>query len=101
MDALERVRRLMDERGWTEYRLAKESGLPLSTITNMFRRRTAPTIPTIETLCRGFGITLSQFFAEREQFVELTDEQYAMFLRWSSLTRRQKELISELIENMK
>lgn len=101
MDALNRIRQLMERRSWTEYKLAKETGLPLSTITNMFRRQTAPTIPTLETICRGLGITLSQFFTEQDNFVELTDEQLSMFQQWSTLTKRQKELISELILNMK
>lgn len=101
MDALKRVRQLMEQRGWTEYRLAKETDLPLSTITNMFRRQTAPTIPTLEMICRGMGITLSQFFTEQNNMVELTDEQLAMFQRWASLTKEQKELIAGLIDNMK
>lgn len=101
MDALGRVRELMDQRGWTEYRLAKEIGLPLSTITNMFRRQTAPTIPTLEAICQGLGITMSQFFAEQSNMVELTEEQLAFFQRWVTLTKRQKELVAELIENLK
>ena len=59
MDALERIRSLMDARRWTEYKLAKESDLSQSTIANMFSRQTAPTIPTLEAVCKGFGITLS------------------------------------------
>lgn len=101
MDALERVRQLMDERHWTEYRLAKETGLPLSTITNMFRRQNAPTIPTLEMICRGFGITLSQFFSASHNMVELSDEQIKMFDQWAKLTPRQKELLAELIDNIK
>lgn len=101
MDTLKRVHQLMEQRGWTEYRLAKETGLPLSTITNMFRRQTAPTIPTLEMICQGMGITLSQFFTEENNMVELTEEQHSMFQRWATLTKRQKELVAELIDNMK
>ncbi len=32
-----RLRQLLNERGWTEYRLAKESGLSESTIANIYR----------------------------------------------------------------
>lgn len=101
MDALNRIQQLMEKHGWTEYKLAKEAGLPLSTVTNMFRRQTAPTIPTLEMLCNGFGITLSQFFSEQENFVELTNEQLSMFQQWAGLTKHQKELIADLIRNMK
>ena len=44
----------MDERGWTEYRLAKESGLAQSTITNMFNRNNAPTFSTLEAICGAY-----------------------------------------------
>ena len=37
MDTHARLRRLLDERGWTAYRLAKESGLSESTLANIFK----------------------------------------------------------------
>lgn len=64
VDAQGRIKNMMAERGWTEYRLAKESGLSHSTVTNMFKRNNAPTLPTLEAVCAAFGITLAQFFAE-------------------------------------
>lgn len=36
MDAQKRIRQLIEERGWTDYRLAKEANLSHSTVTNMF-----------------------------------------------------------------
>lgn len=54
----------MEARGWTDYRLAKESNLSHSTVTNMFNRNNAPTLPTLEAVCKAFGITLAQFFSE-------------------------------------
>ena len=100
MDVLDRLRRLMYERDWTEYRLAKESGLSQSTISNMFYRNTIPSIPTLEIICRAFGITLAQFFADGK-FVELTDEQYGFFNRWAALRPEQKRLVDELIGQFK
>lgn len=101
MDTLSRIKQYMEKQGWTEYRLAKESGLSHSTVSNMFLRQTAPSVPTLEAICKGFGITLSQFFSESDCMVELTDEQMQMFQQWAKLTSRQKELIAEIIENMK
>ena len=100
MDVLDRLRRLMYERDWTEYRLAKESGLSQTTISNMFYRNTIPSIPTLEIICRAFGITLAQFFADGK-FVELTDEQYDFFNRWAALRPEQKRLVDELIGQFK
>ncbi len=100
MNSKLRIRELMAERQWSEYRLALESGLSQSTISNIFSRNTTPSIPTLESICKGFGITLAQFFAEGD-WVELTPEQHEMFDEWSSLTAAQKEALRQLIAVMK
>ena len=66
MDTHARLQQLLRERGWTEYKLSKECGLAQSTIGNIFRRNTVPSIATLETICKGFGITMSQFFADTD-----------------------------------
>lgn len=100
MDAKERIRQLMQERGWSEYRLAVASGLSQSTIANIFNRNTIPSVPTLESICNGFGITLAQFFAEGN-LVELSPEQQEMFAEWSSLSKVQKDALAQLIQVMK
>ena len=100
MDAKARIRELMAERKWSEYRLAIASGLSQSTVANIFNRNTTPSVPTLESICAGFGITLAQFFAEGEM-VELTEEQREMFSAWSTLTKEQKEALQRLILVMK
>ena len=100
MDAKARIKELMAERNWSEYRLAIASGLSQSTVANIFNRNTTPSVATLESICAGFGITLAQFFAEGDM-VELTAEQKEMFLAWSSLSKDQKEVLNQLIRVMK
>ena len=50
MDVHQKLRRIMEDRGWTEYRLSKACGLSESTIANIFRRNNLPSISTLETL---------------------------------------------------
>lgn len=100
LDAREKIRNLMEQRGWTEYRLAQASGLSQSTISNIFNRNTLPSLATLESICAGFGITLAQFFAEG-RLVELTEEQQRMFDMWSSLSKKQKDALAILIAAMK
>ena len=100
MDAKARIKELMEERGWSEYRLAIASGLSQSTVANIFNRNTTPSVATLESICNGFGITLEQFFAEGDM-VELTEEQKEMFAAWSALTREQKDVLAQLILVMK
>lgn len=100
MDAKTRIKELMDERGWTIYELSKRSGLAQTTISNMWKRNTEPTIPSLRAICNGFGISLAQFFAEGE-LVELTPEQKVFFLRWAALSADQKEMLMNLVSSMK
>ena len=97
MDVNERIRLHMSERGWTPYRLAKESGLADATIGNLFRRNT---ICHIEAICSGLNMTLAQFFAEGN-LVELTPEAKALFDVWIKLSREEKEALNALLCAMK
>ena len=99
MDAQKRIKQLMEERGWTDYRLAKEAKLSHSTVTNMFNRNNAPTLPTLEAVCRAFGITLAQFFTE-DGGSQITEEQQKLFSTWSTLTDEQKRLLLDLMNTM-
>ncbi|MEG1274747.1 MAG: helix-turn-helix transcriptional regulator [Ruthenibacterium sp.] len=100
MTTNDRIKQLMKERNWTEYRLAKESGLSQSTIANFFKRNTTPTIPTLEAICSGFGITLGQFYAEGNT-VQLTKDQKYLFDQWIALTAAQKSVLLDLIRLLK
>ena len=100
MDTKSRIKELMDERGWTIYELSKRSGLAQTTISNMWKRNTEPTVPSLRVLCDAFGITLSQFFSEGDM-VELTAEQKAFFPRWVALSAEQKEMLMNLVNSMK
>lgn len=101
MDAAKRIKQLMEERGWSEYKLAKEAHLSHSTVSNMFNRNNAPTLPTLEAVCRAFGLTLVQFFSDRESSAEMTEEQRNLFSKWSTLTVEQKNALLQLIDTMK
>ena len=66
-NAQNRIRQLMAERGWTIYRLAQESGLSQTTISNIFKRNNQPSLPTVNAICDACGITLAQFFTENDR----------------------------------
>lgn len=97
MDTHERLRQLLNERGWSEYKLAKRCGLSESTVANIFRRNTVPSIATLETICSGFGITMSQFFAEGDM-VEITPELKELFENWVNLTPEQKKAANQMLK---
>jgi len=100
MDVLGQIKRLMEQRGWSVYRLCKESGLAQSTLSHVFRKDSEPTISTLETICKAFGLTLGEFFAEGD-LMPLTEEQRGLLDKWALLTDEQKQLVLNMIENMK
>lgn len=99
MDVSQKIKILTKEKGWSEYRLVKESNLPPSTIANIFHRNTTPSISTLEALCNTFGITLSQFFSDGEM-VALSPEQALLLKQWGCLSPQQRHLLSELMKTM-
>lgn len=100
IDVLKKITKLRLERNWTEYELAKYSGLTQSTISTWYRKNQIPTLPTLEKICKGLGITLSQFFAEGKDPISLTSKQKKMLDNWSTLNTNQQEIIMNLLENM-
>ena len=101
IDILKEITRLRLERNWSEYELAKNSGLTQSTISTWYRKNQILTIQTLDKICKGFGITLSQFFAEGDDAISLTSEQKEILNNWSCLNEHQKQVISDLLKVMK
>lgn len=99
MDVHEKLQHLLDEQGWTRYQLAKRCGLSESTIANIFRRNTMPSVGTLEAICNAFGITLSQFFAEG-MMIELTSEVEELISSWITLTPDQKSAAVQMLKAM-
>ena len=99
MDATEKIQELMKQRGWSAYKLARQSGLSESTIANLIHRNTTPTIPTLEAICKGLNITLSQFFSD-DGVIEVSPELKPLIDCWSALSPEQREAALKLLQLM-
>ena len=97
---LETITGYREERGWSEYQLAEKSGLPQSTISSWYRKNMLPTIPSLEKLCTAFGISMSQFFADKHDPIHLTEQQAEMFCHWNRLNKEQKECLLQFIKTI-
>lgn len=100
MNTLDKIKSLLDKRGWSIYRLAKNADMSQSTLANLFNRNYEPTIATLEAICKGFGITMSEFFASDGDSVVLTAQQKEMLDNWSKLDENQQRILLELIKSM-
>lgn len=61
------VRSLLEERGWSEAELARQSGVSQKTVNNIVsnRDKSASTkISTVESIAKGFGVTTAQLLTE-------------------------------------
>lgn len=101
MNVSNRIEELRQERGWTEYQLAKEAGIAQSLLTNLKNRGNNPSLLTLENICNGMDITLSQFFSQdRYNTAMLSDSQYKLIKKWERLSKTQKEKIMIYIDGM-
>lgn len=57
-----RIQTLADEVEKSLYRVAVDGGLERNQIYNMMKRGSMPEIPVLDKICRGLGVTLSEFF---------------------------------------
>ncbi len=93
-DVIEHVKELCRERHWSYYRLAKASGIPYSTLSNMLHRQNIPTIPTLQKICDGLGISLPDFFSGDPKDAHLTNTQIEFLEILSYLDQHDKELLT-------
>lgn len=93
MDILRRITELRCQRGWTEYTLAVSAGLPQSTISSWYKKGMLPSLGSLEKICQGLGITLSQFFCEGENTVTLQSGQMELLQKYNGLSDTQKEQV--------
>ena len=92
-DVIEHIKELCKEREWSYYRLAIEAQIPYSTLNNMLHRDNIPTIPTLQKICDGMGITLSDFFADKVGEAHLTQSQTEVLELFSALNQSDKKLM--------
>lgn len=86
---IEHIKELCNQRGWTYYKLAQESNIPYSSLNTMLKKQHIPSMNNLIKICKGFDITLSQFFSGVEP---ITDEQSQLLHVWNLLDGKSKEL---------
>lgn len=90
---IKKILKLQEARGWSEYKLAEETGISRSTITSWLSTGSLPNITSLKKVCDAYGITLSQFFAEEGEAVTLTEKQKELLDNWINLEADQQEAL--------
>jgi len=69
----QRVKKLREQRGWTQQELAGRAGLTNDTISNYERgRRTDPPVSVVWAVASAFGVSVEELLAEPEPEVAAT-----------------------------
>ncbi len=98
---LKKIKQLLTERGWTLYRLAKQSGISYSTLNNTFHRNNVPSISTLLHVCEGFGMTMAEFFDEGATMItQLADTDQQLLMDFHNLQRDDKRLVAAYMQGL-
>lgn len=101
MDVCKRIEEIMEQKQLSYYKLAIRSGLAQSTLANIRHRGTIPTIFTIEQVCKGLQISLSEFFLEDTTDAQhLESYQVELLQLFMLLSHEKRNLIITLIRNL-
>ena len=92
---LTRINEYLQIKSWTLYRLARESDIPYSSLHSMFEKNTQPTIATLEKICSGLHINLSEFFSDQSDnpFLVLTEDEENLLSLYRKLDSSDKKTL--------
>lgn len=101
-ETLQKIQELLDERDWSLYRLAKESGIPYASLSSLFQKNNQPTVSTLRRICAGFDISMAEFFSDdtpyRKPEIELSTNEKDMIKSYRNLNRTNKKIILEMMK---
>lgn len=102
-EILQRINYFLEYKRWSIYKLAKQSDIPYSSLNNSFLRKTCPTLPTLEKICNGFNISLSEFFNYKEnplRCTEISEVEQNILNSYQSLSQKDKELLNAYLNGL-
>lgn len=100
IDVLKKITELREERNWSAYKLAQESGLSVTTISSWYNKNIIPTIPTLQKVCDGFGISMSQFFLDENDYYIATERELQMLVEYNRLDKEQQERLYSFLQTL-
>ena len=98
---INRIRQLCERKQMSMYALSNKIGISQSSLSNLMKRGSTPTFYTLDKICDGLGITLSQFFSKDMEKLELSSEQKRVLETWESLSDKEKAAVEIYVRGMK
>lgn len=97
MDVIERIIYLKDIKGYSTNKLASLSDLTQSTLQSIISKRNMPSIFTLEKICNGLDISLSDFFNDSD---ELSPDLMQLLNNAKKLTPEQLDKLNDFIKTL-
>ena len=96
---LEKIDKLRICHNWSMYELAENAGIPQSTLSNMFLRKTLPSISTLNKICDAFKISMAEFFMDND--TDLKRIQSAEFLdKFTKLSMTSRDALIHFLDTL-
>lgn len=100
---IERINELLAYNHWTPYKLAKESNIAYSSLNNLLKKKNCPTVPTLEKICVGFNISMSDFFNYETNPLrspQFSEDEQTIINDYRTLNTREKELLTVYLNGL-
>ncbi len=101
-DVLRQIEKCMYERKWSLYKLSKECDIPYSSLNSLFAKDNQPTISTLEKICKGFNITLSEFFSYKPPYRDsvqmYTEWEKTLIQKNRQLSKKDQQFLLEFVD---
>lgn len=102
-EVISRIQYFLKYKHWSLYRLAKEADMPYGSLSNIFNRKTVPSIPTLDRICKGFGINLATFFEYDKNPIKqdsLSPEEQDIINSYRVLSVNDKALLTAYLDGL-
>jgi len=96
INVTERIRELMNLKGWSPYELSNQTGISTNAIYDWFKIGATPTMQNIVKICEAMEISLETFFCGGNY--KYTDEENKILQEWFALSDLEKQTILKLME---
>ena len=91
----ERMNELCERKKISRYQLSAMTGISQSALSAIVKKKTIPTLITLNKICKGLGISLSEFFenGERRRSGNISEDQREVLDLWDTLTKEEQRFI--------
>ena len=97
MTVQERILELIESRGWSKYRLAKEIGVYPTTVYDWFNEKhITPSWDSIDGICTVFGISHAQFCSRVDEN-KLNEDQIVLLELYSKIPQNKRKIVLDLM----